>query len=153
MNFDIVNYSFILQDFAFAMGAGFAVGILDKFIKIFLSDNKILNSVRYMITAFLFAVIVFSYIISFSNYPDVRIYHLIGASLGFVTVDFGFSNIFRKIFILFFVKIKNYILYLIKKINGTICGLVQDINKNDKKQQEKPKDELLKKQDSWVYNL
>ena len=96
MNFDSVNYSFLLQDFVFAMAAGFAVGGANLFLSLFLYKNKISLWIRDMLTAFIFAIAVFSYVVSFANYPDVRIYHLVGALFGFLSFNFNFSTIFHK---------------------------------------------------------
>ena len=57
MNFDVVNYSFLLQDFIFAMGAGFAVGGINRFLSLFLYKGKIRLWIKDMLVAFLFAVI------------------------------------------------------------------------------------------------
>ena len=89
MNFDVVNYSFLLQDFIFAMGAGFAVGGINRFLSLFLYKGKIRLWIKDMLVAFLFAVAVFSYVVSFANYPDVRIYHLLGALFGFLCSRHG----------------------------------------------------------------
>lgn len=153
MNFSSVNYGFILQDFVFAMGAGFAVGGINKFLAIFLCGGKIRNAVRDMLVAFIFAAAVFSYTISFANYPDIRIYHLLGAFLGFLAFDFNFSTIFHKIFKKIYKLLKNKILCCNKKIHGTICGVKQKYSQKQKKQQQMAENTDLKKQDNWVYNL
>lgn len=153
MNFDSVNYSFLLQDFIFAMAAGFAVGGAKQFMAIFLPKGKKRLFVRDMLTAFLFAAAVFSFAVSFANYSDVRIYHILGALFGFLSFNFNFSTIFHKIFKKFFSKAKIKMLCYGKKVFGTICGLKQKINKSSKKCQQVAQNEDLKSENIWVYNL
>ena len=153
MNFEAVNYSFLLQDSLFAMGAGFAVGGVNRFLSLFLYKGKICLWIRDMLTAFLFAVAVFSYVVSFANYPDIRVYHLLGALFGFISFNFHFSPIFHKFFEKFFNRVKTYILCCNKKVYNTICGARQKIIKKHKKQQPVAENTDLKKDDNWVYNL
>jgi len=153
MNFDSVNYSFLLQDFIFAAGAGFAVGFLQQLLAVFLYGSKTKVAVRDMLTAFIFAVVVFSYTISFANYPDIRIYHILGAFTGFLTFDFEFSAIFQKFFKKIYKFSKDKILCCGKKVYSTICGLRQKYKKKDKKEIQLAKNTDLKNQDNWVYNL
>lgn len=153
MNFDSVNYAFILQDFVFAMGAGFAAGGINKLLAIFLYGGKIRNALRDMLAAFIFATAVFSYTVSFANYPDIRIYHLLGAFLGFLAFDFNFSTIFHKIFKKIYKLLKNKMLCCNKKMHSTICDVKQKYKQRHKKQQQPAENTDLKKQDNWVYNL
>ena len=153
MNFDVVNYSFLLQDFVFAMGAGFAVGGINRFLSLFLYKSKIRLWIKDMLVAFLFAVAVFSYVVSFANYPDVRIYHLLGALFGFLSFNFNFSTIFHKFFENFSKNTKNKMLCYGKKVYGIICVKKQKTSKKQKKQQSLPENTDLKNNDNWVYNL
>ena len=153
MNFDVVNYSFLLQDFIFAMGAGFAVGGINRFLSLFLYKGKIRLWIKDILVAFLFAVAVFSYVVSFANYPDVRIYHLLGALFGFLSFNFNFSTIFHKFFEKFSKKTKNKMLCCGKKVYGIICAQKQKVLKKQKKQQPSPENTDLKNNDNWVYNL
>ncbi|MBR2027850.1 MAG: hypothetical protein IKA10_02520 [Oscillospiraceae bacterium] len=153
MNFDSVNYSFLLQDFVFAMAAGFAAGGVNRFLSLFLYKGKVSLWIKDMLTAFVFAAAVFSYVVSFANYPDVRIYHLLGALFGFLSFNFNFSTIFHKFFEKIYGKIKNNILCCGKKVYHTICVKRQKVSIKHKKQQSLPEKTDLKNDDNWVYNL
>ena len=153
MNFDSVNYYFLLQDFAFAMAAGFAVGGINRFLALFLYKGKIRLWIRDMLTAFIFSVAVFSYVVSFANYPDVRIYHIVGALFGFLSFNFNFSTIFHKFSEKIFSKAKNNMLCYGKKVYSTICAKRQKIHKKHKKQQPLAENTDLKNDNNWVYNL
>ena len=153
MNFDSVNYYFLLQDFAFAMAAGFAVGGINRFLALFLYKGKVRLWIRDMLTAFIFSVAVFSYVVSFANYPDVRIYHIVGALFGFLSFNFNFSTIFHKFSEKIFSKVKNNMLCYGKKVYSTICTKRQKIHKKHKKRQPVAENTDLKNDNNWVYNL
>ena len=153
MNFEAVNYSFLLQDFIFAMGAGFAVGGVNCFVSLFLNKGKICLWIKDMLVAFLFAVTVFSYVVSFANYPDVRVYHILGALFGFLSFNFNFSAVFQKLFKKFAEKAKNNILCCVRNISSTVCVRRQKRTQKSNKRQNLPENNDLKNNDNWVYNL
>ena len=153
MNFAAVNYSFLLQDFVFAMGAGFAAGGIVRLVWLFLPTGKIWLWIKDMLAAFIFSVVVFSYVISFANYPDIRIYHLLGAFFGFLSFNFNFSTIFHKILKKFTNKFKNKMLCYGKKVYRTVCDLRQKVNHKYSKRQKVAKNDDLKNDEIWVYNL
>ena len=127
MNFEAVNYSFLLQDFIFAMGAGFAVGGANCFVSLFLNKGKICLWIKDMLVAFLFAVTVFSYVVSFANYPVMRIYHIAGAFCGFRAFNIEFSKKLQNIFEKIFLFLKHKMLWMVKKCKSTICAKVRQI--------------------------
>lgn len=153
MNFDSVNYSFLLQDFAFAVAAGFAVGGINRLLSVFLQSGKIALWIRDMLVAFIFAVVVFSYVVSFANYPDVRIYHLLGALFGFLSFDFNFSKIFHKFLKNFLRKIKHKMLCVWVRLCRIFCILTQNFAKNHKRRHKGRENTDLKNDNNWVYNL
>ena len=153
MNFDSTNYVFLLQDFIFAAAAGFAAGWIGCVLSVFMPAGRKVLWIRDMLTAFIFSVLVFSYVVSFANYPDVRIYHLLGALFGFLSFDYGFSAFLHKKIIKKIEKVKNKMLCFAARIFGTICVCVRKNRENNKKQQPEPKNTDLKNDNSWVYNL
>jgi len=153
MNFDSVNYWFLLQDFVFAVAAGFAAKGISCVLPVFLCRGRAVLWIRDMLTSFIFAAVVFSYVISFANYPDVRIYHLIGAAIGFAGFDFKFSTIFHKISEKFLKILRNKMLCLTKKACSIICGFGVKIRRTNKKEQKAAENTDLKNNNNWVYNL
>ena len=153
MNFDSVNYSFLLQDFIFAMAAGFAVAGVNSFLSLFICGGKAAVFVRDMLTCFLFAVAVFSFVVSFANYPDIRFYHIISAFFGYLCYNFNFAGYFEKFSKKIFSKAKNKMLCRIKKYYRTICVFAAKKRKKAEKQEKSDKKEPLKNGEIWVYNL
>ncbi len=153
MIFESINYSHLLQDFAFTMGAGFGAAFVGGCLFAFLPGGKRMLFLKDIAGCFVLAVMVFSYVVSFANYPDIRIYHIISGFVGYLsfpqTVFMPFQEIFKK----FFVKFKNDILCCGGKIKSTICDLRQ------KHRAEKPSEPIqeadgdLKNREVWVYNL
>lgn len=153
MNFEAVNYFFLLQDFAFAAAAGFAVGIINQLLSVFVPPKGLLRGLKDVLSCFVFAVVLYSYVISFTNYPDIRIYHILGGCAGFLCFSYNFSTFFHKIFIKIFKRIKNNILCLGKKIKSTICAVRQKRRKKQKQSQNAAEQGHLQTKEVLVYNL
>ena len=153
MNFEPVNYAFLLQDFVFAMAAGFAAAFIKEVLSCFLSGGRTAVFIRDIISCFIFSVLVFSFVISFANYPDIRIYHVAGALLGFLSFNISFGKMFHNLFKRAFLKIKSHILCPVEKIKHTICaGAALSAQKKNKKAG-KEKSKALKNKEQVVYNL
>lgn len=153
MIFEPVNYSFLLQDFLYAIAVGFAVGGINQIMLIFLPKGKKRLFLKDMLVCFIFAVMLFSYVISFANYNEVRIYHILGAVFGFLSFNFNFSTIFHKIFKKYFSAVKNKMLCCGKKVYSIICAKRQKNNKSEQNEQAASKNTDLKNKNIWVYNL
>ena len=153
MIFEGVNYSFLLQDFLFSIGAGFVVGGLNQLLSVFMYKGRIRLFIKDILVCFLFAVVVFSYVVSFANYQVVRIYHILGALLGFLSFNIRFAHIFHKFFEKFFLFIKNKMLCYGKKVFTTICVFCKKRTKRRHTDKETAQPNHLKNKEVIVYNL
>lgn len=153
MMFESVNYTFLLQDFAFAAAVGFAVAVTDQIVSLFIYRGRISVFFKDTAVCILFAVAVFSYVVSFANYPVVRIYHIMAAALGFVSFQLPFSGCFHKIYEKFLKKIKHYISCLLMSFRTILCGFAEKHRAKKIKKENFHKKTDLKKQDIVVYNL
>ena len=153
MIFESVNYSFLLQDFLFSMGVGLVVGVVNQLLSVFLYKGRTRLFIRDMLLCFVFAVLVFSYVVSFANYHIVRIYHILGALLGFWAYNINFSVIFQKFFEKIFLFVKNKMLCYGKKLLTTVCDLRTKSTIKRKKDQNVAEEVLLKSEEVIVYNL
>ena len=153
MIFESINYWFAVQDFVFSLGAGFAVGFVNQLLSVFFYKGKIPVLIKDMLVSFIFAVTVFSYVISFTNYPVIRIYHVAGCLLGFFCFPFKFSTFFHKISEKILKFLKNKMLCCFKKISTIICGCVEKRQRKNKSGQSEPKNDLLQREEELLYNL
>lgn len=153
MIFESIDYSFALQDFLFSIGAGFAVGFVSQLLSVFLYKNRVLVFIRDILVSFVFAVVIFSYVVSFTNYPIIRIYHIFGGLLGIFCFSVQFSTFFHKIFTKIFLTIKNKILCYGKKVYSIICDFKAKKQKKEKPPAEEGENEPLKTREVLVYNL
>lgn len=153
MIFESINYWFALQDFVFSLGAGFAVGFIDQLLSVFLYKGKIRLFIKDTVICFVFALTIFSYVVSFTNYPIIRIYHLIGGLLGFFCFSFRFSTFFHKYSEKFLKSLKIKMLCLCKKVSTTICDFVEKTAKKHKAEQDESKNDHLKSSEDLLYNL
>lgn len=153
MIFESVNYSHLLQDFVFSMGAGFAAGFINQVLSAFFPSGKKGVFFRDIIACLVFTIVVFSYVISFTNYPIIRIYHILGGIAGYLSFPYRFSIYSQKILKKFFGKFKNKIWCFAVKIKSTICARRQKSRLRKEQQQKTEQQGDLKTEEVWVYNL
>lgn len=153
MIFEAVNYAHLVQDFVCSAGAGFGVAFVGQLLSSVLPCGKKGVFVRDVAVSFLFALTIFSYVISFTNYPVVRIYHLIGGAAGFFAFPVKFSVFFHKISKKIFNIPKNKMLCLYGKIKSTVCDKTQKTVKNNEEGQNALQNDHLKSEDVLIYNL
>lgn len=153
MIFEPVVYPYLLQDFFCSAGAGFAVGFANQLLASVLPGGKLARFAKDIIVSFIFAVAVFSYVISFTNYPVIRIYHILGALCGFCAFPVHFSTFFHKVFQKIFIFLKYKMLCLCGKIKSTICAKRQKTKQKKQPPQNAAQNDHLKNEDSLIYNL
>lgn len=153
MIFESINYSFALQDFIFSTAAGFAVGFINQVLSAFLGRGKTAVFFKDIIVSFIFAVTVFSYVISFTNYPIIRIYHILGGLLGFWCFSYRFSIFLQKSFEKILKYLKNKMLCYGKKLSTIICVFAENKVKKRDKSQKITEETHLQIEEVMVYNL
>lgn len=153
MIFDSINYSFLLQDFVFAMAVGFAAGAINQLVSAVLFGGRIRLFLKDILVCTIFSVAVFSYVVSFANYPVMRIYHIAGAFCGFLSFNFEFSKNLQKVFKKIFLWIKHKILCMVKKCKTIICVKAEKRRLKKKKQPSAQPQSPLKNSESLLYNL
>ena len=153
MIFESINYSFLLQDFAFAMAVGFAVAVVNEAVSIFVYKGRRLVFIKDILMCVFFAAAVFSYVVSFANYPVVRIYHIIAAFVGFLSFNIPFSKFFHKIHEKIFGFLGHKILCVCGKIKPVICVFAGKRRQKKKAQQDALHKADLKSDEVMVYNL
>ncbi len=153
MIFESVNYSFLLQDFLFTLAVGLAVGFINQLVSVFIYKGKVRLFIKDIFICTLFAVALFSYVISFANYPVVRFYHIIGAFIGFWSFNIRFSIFFQKISEKFFGFLKRKMLCRFGKIKSVFCDLHRKRQEKRRKTKKEETKADLKTEDILVYNL
>lgn len=153
MIFESVNYSFLLQDFLFAAGAGFAVAMVNMVLTVITPRTKPCVFAKDILVSFVFAVAVFSFVVSFANYPVVRFYHLFAALLGFLAFDGAFSTNLHNFLYKFLNSVKNKILCMVKKCITTVCVLVPRPRPKPQPPTDCGKTDPLKREEVLLYNL
>ncbi len=152
MIFESINYSFLLQDFLFAMAVGFAVGFINQLVSIFLCKGRAGLFVKDIFICTVFAVALFSYVVSFANYPVVRFYHIVGAFAGFLSFDIRFSIIFHKIFGKIYEIFKRKMLCVWQRIRSAFCAAWRKRATKHPVSKEETKKADLKTNDVLIYN-
>lgn len=153
MIFESINYYFLLQDFFFSMAVGFVVAVANQAVSVFIYKGRAALFVKDIFVCTLFAAALFSYVVSFANYPVVRFYHIIAAFAGFLSFNIRFSAVFQKIFEKIFKFFYRKILCFISKIKSIICVLDREKCSKRKKASDLEKDADLKNGEVLVYNL
>ena len=152
MMLEAQRYSLVLWDALYSMGTGFVVGFVYQLLSVFLYKGKIAVFIKDIAISVVFAVVVFSFSVSFANYKLVRWYNIVFALLGRVMFTPGFSHCLHRVVTSLFTGVKNTTV----KCTEGICGKL--LNKTDKKAkkaeentQKNPTD-LLKDCEVVLYN-
>ena len=152
MIFESINYSFLLQDFLFAMAVGFVVGFINQLVSIFLCKGRAGLFVKDIFICTVFAVALFSYVVSFANYPVVRFYHIFGAFAGFLSFNIRFSIIFHKIFGKIYGIFEHKMLCVWQRIKSAFCTSWRKRATKHPESKEKGKNADLKTNEVLIYN-
>lgn len=153
MNFEVINYMFLLEDFVYCLAVGGITAFFNQVLCVFISKNKILVFLKDFTLCCIFSVLMFSFIISFANYKTVRIYHIFFGITGFLMFNLNFSNFFQKIFYNIFQWLKYHILCCKVKILAIIMERKQKMLKKAEKQEKITQNTPLPKQEDKLYNI
>ncbi|MEG3029089.1 MAG: hypothetical protein RR827_01660 [Oscillospiraceae bacterium] len=153
MIFEGIDYTLLFFDILYSLGAGVLAGGINQILCIFFYRGKVWLFIKDILMFFIFSVTVFSFVISFANYPILRYYHVLGAAAGYLSFTPPFSKVFNWVFIKVGQVIKGRIKKILLYFNKILSGAIE---KHGKKRQEKQKSKdkmLLQKDVVWVYNL
>ncbi len=147
MIFEPENYRFILEDCIYSLSAGFIVSFINEILKSVFYKTKIMIFIKDILISVIFAIVIFSYVISFANYSILRWYHILFSFTGFLLSRFSFSKILKLIFNLYFSGFS----ILLRHFKEKVSISVKIKKKTDTKKCENDKI-LLKSDDVLLYN-
>ncbi len=147
MIFTPENHRFILEDCLYCLSVGFIVSFINEILKSIFYKNKIEIFIKDILISIIFAVVIFSYVISFANYSILRWYHILVSFIGFLLSRFSFSKILKLFFDLYF----KVFWVVFKHLRENIKIKVKFKEKIDTKKCES-KEILLKSKDVLLYN-
>jgi len=152
MNFDPIHYNLLLQDAVYAMAVGFITGFFYHLMSVFLYRGKVRIFIRDFISCIVFAVLLFSYCVSFANYPVLRWFHVIPAAAGRVLFSPCFDIALRTVLQLAAASAGYFFENTKKKTKKHIRENIRKIAEKRQKFPQKNPEELLKQDDILLYN-
>ncbi|MEG1800489.1 MAG: hypothetical protein RR273_00805 [Oscillospiraceae bacterium] len=153
MTFDSVNYALLLFDILYSVSAGILTGFINQVVSIFLYRGRVRLFIKDVLMFFVFSLAVFSFVVSFANYPVLRYYHILAAAVGFFSFNLQFSKAFNGLFSAVEKLIKKYLQGANSRIKQVICLFAQSYGKK-RAENKKTEDKILLQKDAvWVYNL
>ena len=84
MIFEPQKYLFIWHDALYSLGVGFLCGFFNRLLSSFLYRGKVCVFIRDVLSCLFFALMLFSYTVSFANYRVLRWYNVAFAFAGAV---------------------------------------------------------------------
>ncbi len=147
MMFSAENYKFILEDCTYALAAGFILSFINEILNSLFYKTKINVFIKDILFFIIFAVILFSYVVSFANYPVLRWYHTLFCIIGFIVSRFSFAKILRLIFDLYLAGFYIISSHLKRKVKIKVKFKEKLDNTKSEKNQN-----LLKSNDILLYN-
>ena len=152
MIFEPQKYSFIFQDAIYSLAVGFLAGLINRLLSAFTGNGKIRLFFKDVFMCIVFAVLIFSYSVSFANYRVLRWYNVAVALAGFVLFLPAIDSAARAVTGIAAVTVK----YLAgKAAAGAAAAFRRKCEKIAEKRQKFPQKtdrELLKQQDIILYN-
>ena len=115
MIFEAQRYDLVFWDAVYSMGVGFVVGFIYQLLSAFFYKGKIAVFIKDIAISCIFAIVIFSFVVSFANYKVLRWYNVTFALLGRVMFTPNFGNIVHKIFQVLILKFINSLKVIFKK--------------------------------------
>ena len=152
MIFEPQKYYFIFQDAVHSLGVGFLTGFLNRLISPLTGKNKRLIFIKDLLISIFFAVMIYSYSISFTNYNVMRWYNVVVALAGMVLFT---PCVYSAVSVRTGV-VKITAVYMCRAAAGCIRNYAEKAKQKraEKRQKftQKNKEELLKEEDILLYN-
>lgn len=152
MIFEPQSYYLIFQDAVHSLGIGFITGVVYQLLGIFLYKGRMKLFVRDVITGLFFTAAMFSYSVSFANYPVMRWYMVVFAVFGMVMFTPAFSHRAHRILVM----ICSFLHLCANRRSSKICvKFLENIKKKQLKKQkitQKNASEVLKESSIILYN-
>ena len=152
MMLEAQRYSLVLWDALYSMGAGFVVGFVYQVLSVFLYKGKVAVFIKDIATSVFFAVVVFSFSVSFANYKLVRWYNVAFALLGRVMFTPAFSHCLHRAVTSLFAGVKNTTVKCAKRICGKLLNKTDKKAKKAEENTQKNPTDLLKDCEVVLYN-
>ena len=152
MMFEAQRYNLVLWDAIYSMGAGFVVGFVYQILSVFLYKGKVAVFIKDTVISIFFAVVVFSFSVSFANYKLLRWYNIAFALLGRVMFTPTFSNCLNKVVSALFSGVKNTTVKCTKGICGKLLNKTEKKVKKAEENTQKNQTDLLKDCEVVLYN-
>ncbi len=152
MIFEPQSYSLIFQDAVYSMAVGFITGFVYQLLGVFLYNGRAKQFVRDIIAGLVFTVLIFSYSISFANYPILRWYMVLFALLGAVLFTPRFARRGNIMLKLVAVTLRFFTLAAAKKFRGKLLDISEKNKQKKQKFPQKNRPEVLKTNDIMLYN-
>ena len=156
MIFEPTNYLLLLEDFLYSFGVGFFIGFIQQIIGIFFQKGRKSLFAKDILVSIIFSILIFSYVISFANYPVLRVYHVAGGVFGLYLFPFNFSKPINRIMCHF----SNNIYNIIKPVTCNIFLKIKEKISKSRKEKNPKKCEIsqilendLQSNEVKVYNL
>ncbi len=143
---------FIFQDAVYSIARGLVTGIFNRFLSLFLYKGKSKIFIKDITVSLVFALVLYSYIISFTNYKVLRWYNVLFALIGLNAFNPIFDNMVRIIIKIATVTAKYGLSKVICKLKAKTKYMLQKNKKKSQKIPQKNSPELLKEQADILYN-
>ncbi|MBQ8604659.1 MAG: hypothetical protein IJ410_07435 [Oscillospiraceae bacterium] len=152
MIFEPQRYTFIWQDAVHSLAVGFLCGFVNRLLSSFLYKGKIRLFIKDVTVSVFFAVMIFSYAISFANYRVLRWYNVVFALAGTVLFRPGFDRAVHLVFSLADVTIKYIVSLFRHRLNRSLDNYRRKKIEKQQKITQKTETEPLHDNDKVLYN-
>ena len=109
--FEPQRYLLVFWDGVYSMAVGLVVGFFYQLVSLFLYKGKVAVFIKDVAVSAVFALIMFSYVVSFANYSLLRWYNIAFGLVGWRCWPFAFSKMVNRWQNRIIKKVKSFITY------------------------------------------
>lgn len=152
MIFEVQSYQLILWDAVYSMGVGFVTAVIYQILSGFMARGEILVFIKDVVISCVFAVLIFSYVVSFANYKVLRWYNVAFALLGWFCFPLAFGKSFNILISNLLSRISFSTTNCIKQICVKLSVITEKKSQKNKNNTQKNQKEVLKETEVLLYN-
>ncbi len=152
MIFEAQNYTLVMWDAVYSMAVGLVTGFVFQLLSVFFHRGRLAVFIRDMAVCVVFAVLIFSYVVSFANYKVLRWYNIAFGLVGRLAFPYAFSSGCSRYITKVILTIKDVFKRIFSTVYGKLLGTVKKKREKSKDFSQKNPPEVLKMEEIVLYN-
>ncbi len=152
MIFEPQKFTYIVQDGIYSIAPGFIAGFFYRLLDVFMPKGKVKVFIKDLLTAVLFTVLMYSYVVSFANYRVLRWYNVLFGLAGMILFNPVFNTALKVALALAQILRSAALFKTVKSAKKHRSKLISKQKEKSQKNTTKNSSQLLKQDGKILYN-